>query len=96
MNIFILPERATQAKLVLHKNFAVIKIPNHLPTELQKEIRTKFLNLIEKNRAVYNWNVDDNFSLKVYYKVGAPYVFLNRRLSNRKRETVETYIYNDL
>lgn len=96
MNIFILPERATQAKLVLHKNFATIKIPNHLPTETQAEIRNKFLHLIELNRASYDWNVDDRFSLKVYYKVGTPYVFLNRRLSNRKRETIETYIYNDL
>jgi hypothetical protein len=94
MNIFILEESATQAKLVLQRGFAVIKIPKTLPYVQRLEIRNKFLHLIEMNKAEMNGL--GNTSLKAYYKVGTPFIFLNRRINSRKRETVATYSYNDL
>jgi len=96
MNIFILEEKATQAKIVLHKQFAVIKLPKDLPVEERSIMRRKFLNLIEINQKEWNWDGENNFSLKVYYKIGTPYIFLNKRVGSNKRETVATYNYNDL
>ena len=96
MNIFIFEEQATQAKLVLHKQFAVIKLPKDLSSEQRSEIRTKFLRLIEINQKEYNWDGQAGFSLKVYYKVGTPYIFLNKKVGGNKRETIATYNYNDL
>lgn len=96
MNIFILEERATQAKLVLHKQFAVIKLPKDIPFEQKTEIRNKFLKVVEINQKEWNWNGGNSFSLKVYYKIGTPYIFLNRRVGDNKRETIATYNYNDL
>jgi hypothetical protein len=96
MNIFIFEEKATQAKLVLHKQFAVIKLPRELSFEQKSEVRNKFLKLIEINQKEWNWDGNASFSLKVYYKIGTPYIFLNRRVENNKRETIATYNYNDL
>jgi len=93
MNIFILEESATQAKLVLQRGFAVIKIPKTLPYAQRKDIRDKFLHLIELNKIENSW---DGTALKAYYKIGTPFVFLNRRINSRKRETVATYSFNDL
>jgi hypothetical protein len=94
MNIFILEETATQAKLVLQKGYCEIKIPKHLSYNQRLEIRDKFLHLIEMNKKEVERS--DEYGLKAYYKIGTPYVFLNRRINSRKRETVATYSYNDI
>lgn len=95
MNIFILEENATQAKLVLQKGYAVIKVPKSLSYTHRKEIRDKFLHLIEIDKMDREWGKDTT-SLKAYYKIGTPLIFLNKRLNYRKRETVAIYSYNDL
>jgi hypothetical protein len=94
MNIFVFEESATQAKLVLQRGFAVIKIPKTLPYAQRKDIREKFLHLIEIHKIETGGIGND--SLKAYYKIGTPFVFLNRRVNSRKRETVATYSFNDL
>jgi hypothetical protein len=80
---------ATQAKLVLRPGFAIIKIPGWLTTAKQIEVRDKLMAVIDKHS-------DTKEFLKIYYKIGEPYLFLNRKLSSSKRETIVTYKYDEL
>lgn len=91
MKVVILTvKKATQAKLLIRPNLAVVKIPKNLPIGTQKEIRSKFTKIIDLNE-------NTNQSLKAYYKVGTPYVFLNKKLpSTKKRKTATVYTFADL
>lgn len=89
MNILVLNEDTTQAKLVLKHDTAIVKIPNDLPEEMQLELRNKLLRVADLNKK------NRKFS-KLYYRPGTPYLFLNRKLGGGKKETVAVYKYADL
>ena len=90
MKVVILTiKKATQAKLLLRPQLAVVKIPGSLPESQQIELRNKFMKVIDLNP-----NVTKN--MKLYYKVGTPYMFLNKKLSSRKRETAKVYKFAEL
>lgn len=90
MKVVILTvNKATQAKLLLRPHLAVVKIPGNLPQNTQDEVRNKLLRVADLNR-------DTKQNMKLYYKVGTPYLFLNKKLSSRKRETVSTYKFAEL
>ena len=80
---------ATQAKLILKPQLAVIKVPGNLSVEMQEEVRNKLMKVADLNR-------DTKQFLKLYYKVGTPYLFLNRKISASKKETAQVYKYADL
>jgi hypothetical protein len=90
MKILILTvENATQAKLILKPGFAIIKVPGDLPKTTQLEVRDKLVKVADANR-------DTTQFLKLYYKVGTPYLFLNKKLSSSKKETFAVYTYSEL
>jgi hypothetical protein len=90
MKILILTVRnATQAKLILKPNFAIVKIPGNLTPEVQVELRNKLVKVADLHK-------DTKQYLKLYYKVGTPYLFLNKKLSSSKKETFAVYTYSDL
>lgn len=85
----LIVRNATQAKLILKPNFAIVKVPGNIPVETQVEIRNKLIKVADLNRATKQY-------LKLYYKVGTPYMFLNRKVSSSKKETFAVYTYSDL
>lgn len=90
MKVVILTvKKATQAKLLLRPQLAVMKIPGNLPESQQIEIRNKLMRVVDLNP-----DVQEN--MKCYYKVGTPYLFLNKKLSSQKRETAEVYKFAEL
>lgn len=90
MNILILIVKdATQAKVIIKPGFATIKIPSFLDYPAQLELRQKLLNVIDVNK-------DTKEFLKLYYKIGKPYLFLNRKIGHAKKETFAVYKYNEL
>lgn len=89
MNIITLTENATQAKLILKPGQAIIKIPAHLPEETKIEVRNKLTKVADLNK-------DNKEFLKAYYRIGTPYIFLNKRVSAKKKKTFVTYTYADL
>lgn len=90
MKILILTvQDATQAKLILKPGFATMKIPGRLSEEEQAELRRKMMKIVDGN-------TDNNQFLKLYYKIGTPYMFLNKKLSAKKKETFVTYEYDKL
>jgi len=90
MKILVLTEeKATQAKLILKSQMAIVKVPGNIPVEQQYEIRNKLLKVADLNR-------NNTQFLKLYYKVGTPYMFLNKKLSSNKKETAAVYTYADL
>jgi hypothetical protein len=82
-------EDATQAKLILKPDFAVIKIPGNIPRETQTEVRDKLMKVADAQ-------CENKEFLKAYYKIGTPYIFLNRKVSGNKKETCVTYKYEEL
>jgi len=82
-------KEATQAKLIYRPGFAVIKIPGSLEMPDQIILRNKLLKIVDGIR-------DSNFFLKMYYKIGTPYLFLNKRISSTKKETFVVYKWDDL
>jgi hypothetical protein len=90
MKILILTVKdATQAKLSVRPGQAIIKIPGHLVPNVQTEVRDKLIKVAELNK-------DTKEFLKLYYKVGTPYLFLNRKISASKKETAFVYKYAEL
>lgn len=85
----LVEEGVTQAKLILKPHLAIIKIPGSLSAEQQSELRTKLLKVADLQR-------DNTQFLKLYYKIGTPYMFLNRKTANNKKETAVVYTYADL
>jgi hypothetical protein len=80
---------ATQAKLILKPDFAVVKVPEYLPEDKKIEVRNKLVKVADMHK-------DNKEFLKLYYKVGTPYLFLNRKVSSTKKETFVTYKYSEL
>lgn len=80
---------ATQAKIIFKPGFAVIKVPGSLPYEDQVVLRNKLLKIVDGNK-------DSKEFLKLYYKIGTPYLFLNRKLSASKKETFVVYKWEEL
>lgn len=90
MKILVLTvSNATQAKLILKPGFATMKIPDHLSEDEQFELRTKLMKVIDGNR-------NTNQYLKLYYKIGTPYLFLNRKITAKKKETFLVYKWAEL
>ena len=90
MKILILTVRnATQAKLILKPNFAIVKIPGDLPLSVQNDVRDKLVKIADMNKETKQY-------LKIYYKIGTPYLFLNKKISSNKKETFAVYNYSDL
>lgn len=90
MKILILTvEEATQAKIILKPGFAVVKIPGSLPFEDQVILREKLLKIVDGNS-------DSKEFLKLYYKIGTPYLFLNKKISSSKKETFVVYKWDEL
>lgn len=89
MKILTSLEEATQAKLILKPGFAMIKVPNHLTEEEQKEVRGKLMKIVDLQK-------ENKQFLKAYYRIGSPYVFLNKKVSARRKKTFVTYTYKDL
>lgn len=90
MNVLILTVKdATQAKVSIKPGFAVVKVPAHLPYEDQLILRKKLLEVVDFNR-------DTKEFLKLYYKIGTPFLFLNRKLSHSKKETHVVYKWEEL
>lgn len=82
-------KNATQAKLILKPRIAIVKIPGSLPPEQRLEVRDKLMKVADLNRGNKQF-------LKLYYKIGTPYLFLNRKISAKKKETFKVYTYADL
>jgi hypothetical protein len=80
---------ATQAKLVLNPWETVIKIPGFLNPEQRLELRDKLIKIADLNS-------ESREFLKLYYKIGTPYFFLNRKVGPRKKETISVYKYDEL
>jgi hypothetical protein len=90
MKILILTVKdATQAKLILKSNVAIVKIPGNLSEATQVEVRNKLIRVADMNK-------DTKQYLKLYYKIGTPYLFLNRKVSSSKKETFAVYTYSEL
>ena len=89
MKILISSEEATQAKLILKPGFAVIKVPKSLEEDVQKEVTDKLMKIA-------NLQKDNKLFLKAYYRIGAPYVFLNKKVGAKRKKTFVTYTYKDL
>lgn len=90
MKILILSVHSTvQAKVIIRPGFSVIKIPEHLPDEQKIELRNKLVKIVDENS-------NSKFFLKLYYKIGTPYLFLNKRISGSKKVTYNTYKYEEL
>lgn len=85
----LIARNATQAKLILKPNFAIVKVPDNLSVETQIEVRNKLIKVADINH-------DTKQYLKLYYKVGTPYLFLNKKVSSSKKETFAVYTYSDL
>jgi hypothetical protein len=82
-------KEATQAKIILRPGFAVVKIPGSLSYPDQIELRNKLLKIVDGNK-------DTNEFLKLYYKIGTPYLFLNRKISSSQKETFCVYKWEEL
>jgi hypothetical protein len=90
MKILVLVvQDATQAKLILNPQLTVIKIPGFLPIEKQIEVRNKLIKIADINEGNKQF-------LKLYYKIGTPYLFLNRKIDSNKKETAAVYKYDEL
>ncbi|HEY9485751.1 MAG TPA: hypothetical protein VIQ04_03840 [Nitrososphaeraceae archaeon] len=90
MKILILTvQDTTQAKLILKPDFAIIKIPGNIEFNKQVELRDKLIKVADINK-------DTKQYLKLYYKLNTPYLFLNKKVSSTKKETLATYVYADL
>lgn len=90
MKILILTVKdATQAKLILKPGFATMKIPGGLGDTEQIELRNKLMKIVDGNK-------DNKQFLKLYYKIGTPFLFLNKKISAKKKETFVTYEYDKL
>lgn len=85
----LIVRNATQAKLILKPNFAIVKVPGNLELEQQVEVRNKLIKVADLNRQTKQY-------LKLYYKVGTPYMFLNKKVSASKKETYAVYNYSEL
>lgn len=79
----------TQAKLTIKPNMAVVKVPASLSPETQAELRDKLIKIADMNR-------DTKQFLKLFYKIGTPYMFLNQKVSKNKKVTKEVYKYKEL
>lgn len=82
-------QEATQAKIILKPGFAVIKIPGSLSIEDQAILRSKLLKIVDGNSNTQEF-------LKLYYKIGTPYLFLNKKVSSSKKETFVVYKWEEL
>lgn len=90
MKILILTVNdATQAKLIISPGFATIKIPGSLSYEEQYELRNKLMKIVDGNR-------DTKQHLKLFYKVGTPFLFLNKKITAKKKETFLVYKYDNI
>jgi hypothetical protein len=90
MNILVLTvDGATQAKVIIRPGFAVIKIPSHLSLEERLTLRKKLTSIVDANTETREF-------LKLYYKLGTPYLFLNRKLGHSKKETYIVYKWAEL
>jgi hypothetical protein len=90
MKILIVTDKdATQAKLILKPKFGIVKIPGYLSYEHKKELREKLCRIADMNHKT-------NEFLKLYYKIGTPYFFLNRKITNTKKETYKVYKYSEV
>lgn len=90
MKILILTvDDATQAKIIYKPGFAVVKIPGSLPYDEQVILRQKLLKIVDGNK-------ESKEFLKLYYKIGTPYLFLNRKVSASKKETFVVYKWDEL
>ena len=87
--ISLVVENTTQAKLILKPGLAIVKIPGHLSADQQTELRNKLIKVADMNK-------DNDQFLKLYYKINTPYLFLNRKVSPNKKETIQTYVYDEL
>lgn len=87
--LILIVNEATQAKIIYKPGFAVIKIPGSLSLEDQAILRQKLLKIVDGNK-------DSQEFLKLYYKIGTPYLFLNRKLSSNKKETFVVYKWDEL
>lgn len=78
-----------QAKLSLKDGDTVIKIPSNL-SEVQKiELRNKLMKIADDQQSSKEF-------LKLYYKIGTPFMFLNRKVNPNKKETIKVYEYATL
>lgn len=80
----VIEETRSQAKMTFHKGEVVIKLPFSLPVEEKDRIRTAFLKVFEKHQ-------DHPYPLKVAYKSGTPYLYVNRAGKDNKQETLFSY-----
>jgi hypothetical protein len=80
---------ATQAKLIISPQGAIVKVPGNIPVEMQKEVRNKLIKIADLNQKKRGY-------LKLYYKIGTPYLFLNRKFSGQRKQTEKVYKYADL
>ncbi len=90
MNVLILTVKdATQAKVIIKPGFAIIKVPDFLSYEDRMILRKKLMEIVDANS-------DTQEFLKLYYKIGTPYLFLNRKVGHGKKETYITYKWDEL
>lgn len=82
-------QEATQAKIIYKPGFAVIKIPGSLSFIDQVILRNKLIKIVDGNRHSQEF-------LKLYYKIGTPYLFLNKKLPSNKKETFVVYKWDEL
>ena len=82
-------EGATQAKLTIKYGNALIKIPSYLSEEGRISLRNKLIKIADDNAKTTEF-------LKLYYKLGTPYLFLNKKMSDSKKVTIKVYTYNEL
>jgi hypothetical protein len=87
--LIVTVDDATQAKIIYKPGFAVIKIPGSLSYEDQVILRQKLLKIVDGNK-------ESKEFLKLYYKIGTPYLFLNRKISASKKETFVVYKWDEL
>lgn len=89
MRMLIIPiQNSVQAKVMIKPGFSVIKIPEHLPKNEQNELRNKLIKVVDMHE-------NTNFSLKLFYKIGTPYLFINRKVQGEKTSHV-TLKYEEL
>lgn len=87
--ITTIEEDRKQAKMTFNNGEVIIKLPLSLSLMEKANIRKAFLK-------VYTNHQSTTYPLKVAYKIGEPYIFVNRTAKDNKTETLVSYKIADL
>lgn len=82
--VTIIKKNIKQTQFHLFRGYIKIKFPFDLTPEEMLTLEKKFTTVAHKLS-----NID--YPLKAFYKMGTPYLFMNKTLEDGRKETVFTY-----